>query len=416
MFRTNDRFAFCRMLMEKQISKLRLAVCFSALALAFGAQQMRAATVTYIVGTCKSGTQFSTIQSALDASPAPDTVEVCPGVYNEQIVITKPVTLEGIVTGNGSLAQIELPSGYTNNVFFDNEYATAQIYVNNVSGGDVNLTNLYVGGQGFSTENGYLVGIFYQQSSGTINHVITSTQDDNGNPALNVQGFGILIKGGSSRPSVTVENSSIHDFSAYGILAIGTTVSPDLTVTIKNNNISSFAVGDQPVFNLDADEGTDSTISGNVVNGGFSGIFVDAPTGSITGNTVIGSNYGIVLYADGPSVKSNNIFDTIAAGIYVEVPNLEVSVIEDNTIMTVKSTSSTDSNGTGIDLECSKGSSSQVHSNTIMDSFLGYGDAPAGFAGSGNTYVGVFQDVATCSSNSPSIMGAVARPKLAGNR
>src|ERR1700678_1669500 len=75
-----------------------LAIWLSAvaLALACGTQQLSAASVTYIVGTCKSGTQFSTIQSALDASPAPNTVEVCPGQYNEQITITKPVTLEGI--------------------------------------------------------------------------------------------------------------------------------------------------------------------------------------------------------------------------------------------------------------------------------------------------------------------------------
>ena len=59
-------------------AKLSLAIWISALALALGAQEMSAATVTYIVGTCKkSGTHFSTIQSALDASPAPDT----PGLW-----------------------------------------------------------------------------------------------------------------------------------------------------------------------------------------------------------------------------------------------------------------------------------------------------------------------------------------------
>ena len=87
-------------------AKLSLAIWFSALALAFGAPEMSAATVTYIVGTCVSGTHFSTIQAALDASPAPNTVEVCPGQYGEQITITKPVTLEGIAEGNGSLAEI----------------------------------------------------------------------------------------------------------------------------------------------------------------------------------------------------------------------------------------------------------------------------------------------------------------------
>jgi pectin methylesterase-like acyl-CoA thioesterase len=90
-------------------AKLWLAVWFSALALTFGAQEMRAASVTYIVGTCVSGTHFSTIQSALDASPAPNTVEVCPGQYAEQVTITKPVTIEGIAAGNKARAQIILP-------------------------------------------------------------------------------------------------------------------------------------------------------------------------------------------------------------------------------------------------------------------------------------------------------------------
>src|ERR1700690_2627432 len=97
----------CPVHIRRQSSSL--AIWFSALVLAFGAQDMSAATVTYIVGTCKSGTRFSTIQSALDASPAPNTVEVCPGIYSEQVTISHPVTLEGITEGNGSLAQIELP-------------------------------------------------------------------------------------------------------------------------------------------------------------------------------------------------------------------------------------------------------------------------------------------------------------------
>src|SRR5580658_6027541 len=100
-------------------AKLSLAIWFSALALAFGAQEMSATTtVTYIVGTCTSGTHFSTIQAALDASPAPDTVEVCPGQYGEQLTITKPVTLEGLKAANGALAQIMPgPMGVNASVF-----------------------------------------------------------------------------------------------------------------------------------------------------------------------------------------------------------------------------------------------------------------------------------------------------------
>ena len=82
----------------------------------------------------------------------------------------------------------------------------------------------------------------------------------------------------------------------------------------------------------------------------------------------------------------------------------------------MKSPASTDSDGIGIELHCNNISSSQVHSNTIMDAFDGYEDAPAGFTGS-NTYVGLFFDVdnGTCAGGSVSgKANAAARPKLLG--
>jgi hypothetical protein len=91
-------------------------------------------------------------------------------------------------------------------------------------------------------------------------------------------------------------------------------------------------------------------------------------------------------------VKSNNIYGTLVGGIDVQVTSLKDSVVENNTIKTVMPAGA----GTGIELNCNNISSSQVKSNTIMDSYYGYGDAPAGFSGS-NTYVGVVSDVATCS-------------------
>jgi hypothetical protein len=80
----------------------------------------------------------------------------------------------------------------------------------------------------------------------------------------------------------------------------------------------------------------------------------------------------------------------------------------------VKSPASTDSDGIGIELHCNNISSSRVNSNPIMDSFDGYGDAPAGFTGS-NTYVGLFFDVDNGSCTGGSVSGkvnAAARPKL----
>ena len=185
-------------------------------------------------------------------------------------------------------------------------------------------------------------------------------------------------------------------------------------MTIENNVVFSDAQGTN---NLVVEEGTDPTVTGNIVSGvGDYGIIVLAPTGSITGNTFLGSQIGIELAADGASVTSNKIYGAISEGIDVGAATLTKSIVERNTIRTVKSPSSDDSDGIGIDLRCNKISSTQVNSNTIMDAFDGYGDAPAGFSGS-NTYVGLFFDVdhGTCASGSVSgKANAVARPKLPG--
>ncbi len=384
------------------LAKLSLAVWFSALALAFGAQEM-SASVTYIVGTCTSGTQFSTIQAALDASPAPNTVEVCPGTYLEQVMISHPVTLEGIAEGNGSLVQIELPSDYTVNATVNggSDPAVAQIYVNVVSGGSVNLTNLNVNGVGYTTNDSIFIGVLYNKSSGTINRVTTSAQNTSGG-ATTVDGWGIWIQGGSTKPTVTVENSSVHDFSGGGIIALGETTAPDLTVTIKNNVVSSDV---EFTNNVVVEQGTDATVSGNTVSGiGDYGIIVLASAGSISGNTSLGSEIGIELAADGASVTSNKIFDATTYGIDVSATALKKSTVENNIIKTVKSASSDDSNGIGIELHCNNISSSLVNSNTIMDSFDGYGDAPVGFAGS-NTFLGLFFNIDNGACTSGGVSG-----------
>jgi parallel beta-helix repeat protein len=258
-----------------------------------------------------------------------------------------------------------------------------------VSGGAVNLENLDVNGEGFSANMDYLAGIFYQESSGTIDQVITSFQTGGG--------FGMVLQGGSSHSSVTVENSSIHDFDLASIYAVGPSEAPDLKVTIVNNNI---ATSQNNLFsNVLIEQGTDATVSGNVVSGGLIGITINASTGSFTDNTVLGSGIGISLGSDGPSLKSNKIFNTTKYGIDVG-SNLEASVIEGNTVMSVDQPGSLDVTGTGIELNCAKVRSGHVSSNTIMDALDGYGDVPTGFTGSG-TYAGVVTPVTICANNAP---------------
>jgi parallel beta-helix repeat protein len=373
----------------RHASKLILTILLSAMALAFGIQPPNAAGLTYIVGTCKSGTRFSTIQAALNASPAPTTVEVCPGQYPEQIVITKPVTLEGIVSANADQVRIVTPpGGLMVNASVntgDNAFApaAAHIDVRNATG-RVNLSTLSVNGiaNGQSGSGAYVIGVLYEQTAGTINHVVTLNQ--NGQHTV---GWGIFLEGGSSDPSVTVENCSQYNFSQGAIWTIGTTDAPNLTAIIENNFASSPS---QTTYNIVVEEGTNATVTGNVISGGLYGIYIGAPEGSVSSNTILGSQFGIGLTVDGVSVKSNKIYNTVLAGISISAPGLSVSTVQSNTIKSV--TNPNQGGGTGIELNCSNISSGLVHSNTIMDALVGYEDAPPGFAGT-NTYYGVSTEI-----------------------
>jgi hypothetical protein len=190
-----------------------IALVLSAGVFSFGAQQL-SATVTYIVGTCMIGTTFTKIQAALNASPAPNVVEVCPGVYEEQIIITKPVTLEGVAVGSNDAVLITTPvGGLTINA--DDDFKTgvaAQILVLATTG--VTLHNLNIDGTGANISNGsdLIAGIFFEDSSGSITGVSTVNQASVGN------GIGIFLEGGSSNPSVTVEDCVVANLTtrAYG--------------------------------------------------------------------------------------------------------------------------------------------------------------------------------------------------------
>src|SRR5271168_4707538 len=102
------------------------------------------ATVTYAVGSCEPKLlSFTTIMSALGATPAPNVVKVCPGAYTEQVVITFPVTLEGVSASNSAASIIAPPSsGLVANASDEfGDSLAVQLWVKNVSG-EVNISNM----------------------------------------------------------------------------------------------------------------------------------------------------------------------------------------------------------------------------------------------------------------------------------
>jgi hypothetical protein len=356
-------------------TNLSLMMLASALLLGFGTPTVRA--TTYIVGTCKTGTQFTKIQLALDATPAPTVVEVCPGSYAEQLTISKPVTLEGIAAGNSSFATVVVPSGgLTNNTTLaGGQAAAAQILVQN-AGGAVNLTNLVVDATNGSAS--YVVGILYKNTPGTMNHMVAF------NVSGSTAGFGIYVEGGSSDPKVTIENSTISD-DQQGILVQGLS-GGSLTTAIDTNLINNGLIGIQVT-----PPNTSTTINGNVLTDvNETAIILEGTEGSVTNNTIAGgfifAQTAIELGADGMSIESNKFYN-VGNGIYAttEIAN---SQITGNVFTTLTAE--------GITINCNSAfPSSKVHSNTFVDVGIGYATKPGASIAS-NTFVGVPDESSAC--------------------
>src|SRR5690348_16614882 len=112
----------------------------------------------FVVGSCKPNlTNFPTISAAVAAVPAGSTVLVCPGTYPEQVVITQPLTLQGIISGNSGRVTITVPGQAvglpqlavnSQSAVFASPVA-GQVVVQNVNPlGAVNLSDITVDGNG----------------------------------------------------------------------------------------------------------------------------------------------------------------------------------------------------------------------------------------------------------------------------
>lgn len=314
------------------MSRLKLV---SAVALVFVAADLSASTLTYAVGNCRpSVPSFTTIEAALAAVPSANVIEVCPGTYDEQLEITYAVTLEGVSNGTSARVIIIPPRhGLGINATDDlGEALAVQLWVNNASG-PVNISNLTVDGSGNEAPGGTLVvGLFYQNSSGTVNRVATRNQSGFG-----VLGIGIYANGGSSNPQVTIENNSVHDYNYVGIQAETNSATPELTAVIKGNEIttsspnglagiellggSAFAVASNLILNpgefgIEAARHSSGSISANIVtnapppnSGG--GIVAEADDVSVTSNKIFGSQTGILVLASSVAAIQNTITDSL---------------------------------------------------------------------------------------------------------
>ncbi len=227
------------------MSRIGFVKLLAVLMLTIGSNELRATIVYQYVGSCKAGS-FPTITAALAATPQPNVVKVCPGTYNEQVNVTYAVTLEGIISGNsGEVIIASPPNGVVVNATDDlGDPIAEQVFVEN-SPGPISISDITLDAANNEVQSpAYVVGIFFQNSSGTVNHVATRNQMGGAG------GVGVWIEGGLLLPAVTVENSSIRSFDDIGVWDQTNAAASELTVTIKDNDVNG-GFGSGVIANFD---------------------------------------------------------------------------------------------------------------------------------------------------------------------
>ena len=353
-----------------------------------------------VVGTCKSGVQFATIGAAITASPAGTVVQVCPGLYPEQVVVNKALTLKGITSGNQGAAIITAPPGgivqNANSLASGNPIA-AQVLVQSGAGA-VTITDITVDGN----NNGIncspdLMGIYYQNSSGTItrsavlNEVMTSGTGCQG-------GLGIFVQsGGSGTSNVSITNNHVSNYQKNGITGneVGT------NVTISGNTV----IGEGPTNGAAENSvqigfGATGSITSNTVGSDVWGpdnfgdpgdaaaglLVYDSANITISLNNVSETQFGIAVVTDGsfPADHATVTNNTVSATHIFD----GIDLCGNNHMVTGNKVNGSDEAAIHIDGSCGGSTGSTVKSNTINSACAGVliGASSSVVASSPNTY------------------------------
>ena len=319
------------------------------------------ATPTVAVGSCRPAfPSYPTIAAAIAGAPSGANVAVCPGIYTEQVTVTKDLSFSGVSIGNSGNPTIAPPAGglvqnatsysISSGFIFASPLAV-QVMVN--PGITANFTDLTIDATNNNVANcgPLVVGIYFPDSAGIVNHVSFRNQSStcffNGFAgSMNYpQGDGVLVQSDNTIPAnVHIWNSSFHNGGWMAIHADG----QGATVEIKSNT----AIGPGITYGngiLVEGAATASLVQNNyesnfLVNGQpttFWGILLNNCSGGtvINNNVVSNSNNGVVVYCSGNTVTSNKIFTSTGDGIQICGSN---NLVQSNLI--------NDSGGAGVNI------------------------------------------------------------------
>ncbi|KAA0006687.1 MAG: hypothetical protein FE045_02325 [Thermoplasmata archaeon] len=255
------------------------------------------------VQNINTGEYFCTIQDAINDADTLDghTIIVSAGIYDEQIIIDKKLTIQG--QGNETIIKPSQTTADSFTLFSRKAGGSANTAAIVVANADATIKNLKVDGSEVSSvpSGATFVGILYRGVNGTIDSVTV----DNINTSSGIGSNAIYISSMDKEVNVEVKGCTISNFYKNGITANY----EGLMVNIHDNNI----IGSGPIANV-AQNGiqiglnAEGTVKNNIVNGkgeyytgsGWTatGILIYAASATIEGNTIINTQTGVLATGD----------------------------------------------------------------------------------------------------------------------
>jgi parallel beta-helix repeat protein len=254
---------------------------------------------------------YPSIQAAVTAAGPGWTILVCPGVYNEQVRIPKPLRILGQDFANQDAPIVKPVGGVPNSTSLaSGNPITAIIVADHAE--KVEIEGLTVDGgnivaDGCATQ---LVGIFYRNTSGLIDH--NAVRNINLGAGLEgcQSGQGIFVQSGNGGSSVVdIEHNTLHEYQKTGILVNEVGSQAD----ILGNTVNG--VGSSPIIaqnGIQIGWGATGTVVDNAVMN-----HVYAPCISVNQCPFSASNV-LVFGLDGPA-RDVVVFDNVLGNSQVNV-------------------------------------------------------------------------------------------------
>jgi parallel beta-helix repeat protein len=296
---------------------------------------------------------FTTIQAAVNAAHAGDTIDVDPATYKEQ------VTFSG--SGKNNITLVNTPNTSGTPVIKVPQHLTGSKAIVDVNGSTgVTIQGVEITGPSNDGARSISAGVMIEGGgSATVkNDIITNIQDKDFDGTQNGVGIqvGRFTSGTPTTGTATITGDSISGYQKGGVVVTNTGSSASITNNVITGSGATSVVAQN---GIEISAGATGTVSGNSVTENIysspvtpaqfaaSGILIDQAGNnvSVTNNSVSNNDAGIwVLDTQNATITGNAVSGSTYFGIALDI----ISTGDSNDL--VKNNVSSNNTGDGIDL------------------------------------------------------------------